>query len=173
MWCHLIRIEFKKAMSLEQMMISKQNKRHSYLFKLEFLSWHSHVRGDRHFKSLDYPHSHVSVMFYTRFSTCGYAKHRCKLLWITRSSLIILKCCCKLLLRLSHWSWGTHSIIHTHKPWIALAFMQSPILSAMLGIVWDAIRKIETPLFLSKINWINVFSTSQSNKMLFCTNVYV
>ena len=149
MWCHLIRIEFKKAMSLEQMMISKQNKRHSYLFKLKFLSWHSHVRGDMHFESLDYPHSHVSVMFYTRFSTCGYAKHRCKLLWITRSSLIILKCCCKLLLRLS------------------------PILSAMLGIVWDAIRKIETPLFLSQINWINVFSTSQSNKMLFCTNVYV
>ena len=105
MWCHLIRIEFKKAMSLEQMMISKQNKRHSYLFKLEFLSWHSHVRGDMHFKSLDYPHSHVSVMFYTRFLTHGYTKHRCELLWITRSRLIILKCC-KLVLRLSRQSSG-------------------------------------------------------------------
>ena len=63
-------------------MISKQNKGHSYLFKLKFLPWHFHVRGDMHFKSLDYPHSHVSVMFYTRFLTHGYAKHkhRCELL---------------------------------------------------------------------------------------------
>ena len=58
-----------------------------------------------HFKSLDYPHSHVSVMFYTRFLTHGYTKHRCELLWITRSRLIILKCC-KLVLRLSRQSWG-------------------------------------------------------------------
>ena len=58
-----------------------------------------------HFKSLDYPHSHVSVIFYTRFLTHGYTKHRCELLWITRSRLIILKCR-KLVLRLSRQSWG-------------------------------------------------------------------
>ena len=48
-----------------------------YLFKLKFLPWHFHVRGDMHFESLDYPHSHVSVMFYTRFLTHGQAKHTC------------------------------------------------------------------------------------------------
>ena len=118
-------------------------------------------------KSLDYPHSHVSVMFYARFLTSGYAKHRCELFWITRSRLITLKCCCKLLLRLSRRSWGTQSIIRAHKSWIVLTFMQFPILSAMFAIVWDAISKIETPLFLSQINWINVFSTSQSTKCYF------
>ena len=55
--------------------------------------------------TLDYPHSYVSVMFYTRFLTHGYTKHRCELLWITRSRLIILKCR-KLVLRLSRQSWG-------------------------------------------------------------------
>ena len=67
MCCHLICIKFKKAIPLKQIMISEQNKWHSYLFK--FPPWHFHVRGDMNFKSIDYPHSHVSVMFYTRFLT--------------------------------------------------------------------------------------------------------